>query len=277
MFWHSLRRRATPMILMTSATLIAESAPAQQAATKTKVCVAPAATARPGEATLRPVYATLEPRNKKSGPINTYLATLLQEIALAFAAPDSALPLLNYSFDLRLHKDGRLTEARPIESHIPSAMAEATIRAIDSTSSRGGIGPVFVDMDNDPLPVRMTFRLGVRTSDMSVLFYRLAYPAFFEFEIDKPALSIPGNPAPRYPEALREEGIEGEVLVQFVVDTLGQADMRTFRLLGPSRVYREFVQSVFQNIPKMKFSPAEYRGCKVRQLVQLPFAFKLNW
>jgi TonB family protein len=277
MFWHSLHRRVTAVILGMSAAWITESALAQQTATKAKRCIAPAATARTVETTLRPVYATLEPRNKQSGPINMYLATLLQQIALAFAAPDSTLPLPNYSFTLRLHKDGRLTDARPVESHIPSALAEATIRAIDSISSQGGIGPVFVDIDEDPLPVRMTFRLGVRTSDMSVLFYRMVYPAFLEFEIEKPALSIPGNPAPRYPEGLRDEGIEGEVLVQFVVDTSGRADMRTFRLLGPSRVYREFVQAVFDNIPKMRFTPAELGGCKVRQLVQLPFAFKLNW
>jgi hypothetical protein len=64
--------------------------------------------------------------------------------------------------------------------------------------------------------------------------------------------------------------------VQFVVDTLGRADMRTFRLLGPRQVYREFLQAVIDVLPRMRFSPPLYRGCKVKQMVQLPFAFKLN-
>jgi hypothetical protein len=29
-------------------------------------------------------------------------------------------------------------------------------------------------------------------------------------------------------------------------------------------------------LPKMRFFPAERRGCKVRQLVQLPFGFRLS-
>ena len=64
--------------------------------------------------------------------------------------------------------------------------------------------------------------------------------------------------------------------MQFVVDTLGLADMRTVRLLGPRQVYREFLQAVIDVLPKMRFSSAVYRGCKAKQMVQLPFAFKLN-
>ena len=122
----------------------------------------------------------------------------------------------------------------------------------------------------------MVFRLDARKSELNVPFYRLRFPAYLEYETDKPALSVPGNAPPKYPPELREANIEGEVLVQFVVDTLGRADMRTFRLLGPPRVYREFLQAVIDALPKMRFTPALYRGCKVKQLVQLPFAFKLR-
>jgi protein TonB len=132
-------------------------------------------------------------------------------------------------------------------------------------------------MEEDPLPLQMVFRLNDRKRETNVPFYKMRFPAYFEYETDKPALAAPGNPSPRYPHELRELNIEGEVLVQFVVDTMGRADMSTFRLLGPPRVYREFVRSVLNVLPKMRFTPAERRGCKVKQLVQLPCAFKLNW
>ncbi|MDQ6830482.1 MAG: energy transducer TonB [Gemmatimonadota bacterium] len=48
---------------------------------------------------------------------------------------------------------------------------------------------------------------------------------YFEFEVEKPALAKEGNPSPRYPAALRARNIEGQVLAQFLVDTLGRADM----------------------------------------------------
>ena len=224
----------------------------------------------------RPVYGTLQAENDSTRTVTMYLATLLQEVARVFVPPDSLPPLLTYAFTLRLHKDGRLSDTQPFESEIPPALAQATIRAVDSASRLGGIGPAFFEMKSDPLPLKMVFRLDAPTSELNVPFYQLRLPALLQYETDKPALVLPGSPAPRYPETLREAFIEGEVLVQFVVDTLGLADMRTVRLLGPRQVYREFLQAVIDVLPKMRFSSAVYRGCKVKQMVQLPFAFKLN-
>lgn len=242
----------------------------------TSGCVPKGQIARIHEVPSRPVYGRLEADTDSSRMVRMYLATLLQEIARVFVPPDSIPPVLTYAFTLRLNQDGRLTDVQPFGSQIPTALADATIRAIDSASRLGGIGPAFFEMKPDPLPLRMTFRLDEPKSELNVPFYSLRFPAYLEYETDKPALSLPGNAAPRYPPELREENIEGDVLVQFVVDTLGHADMRTFRLLGPPRVYREFVQAVIDALPKMRFSPAVYRGCKVKQMVQLPFAFKLR-
>jgi TonB family protein len=274
--WHSLRRHPSVALGLALLSLVTPVASAQQNPATTPACVPHGEVLRKVDMPTRPVYATLQARNDTTRSVTMFLATLLQEIAFVFVPPDSVAPLLTYSFTLRLHKDGHLSDARPVESHIPSSLAEATIRAIDSASRLGGIGPAFFDMREDPLPLQMVFRLNERKTETNVPFYQMRFPAYLEYETDRPALSVPGNPAPRYPNELRELNIEGEVLVQFVVDTLGQADMRTFRLLGPSRVYREFVQSVINVLPKMRFSPAQRRGCKVKQLVQLPFAFKLH-
>ncbi len=97
---------------------------------------------------------------------------------------------------------------------------------------------------------------------------------YFEFQVTKPVRHAPGSAAPRYPPALKAAGVDGEVLVQFVVDTLGAADLRSFRVLKAS--HGDFTESVKAALPEMKFVPAELRGRKVRQLVQQPFVFAIQ-
>jgi TonB family protein len=97
---------------------------------------------------------------------------------------------------------------------------------------------------------------------------------YFEFQVDKPAVAYPDNPAPRYPELLRTAGVEGTVLAQFVVDTAGHPMLDTFKVLRSA--HDLFTQSVRDALATMRFSPAEIGGRKVRQLVQMPFPFTIK-
>lgn len=97
--------------------------------------------------------------------------------------------------------------------------------------------------------------------------------AYFEFQVEKPVLAGENNPAPEYPPALEKAHVEGEVLLQFVVNPDGRADMRTFKVLKSSNDL--FTQAVKGVLPSMHFVPAEVGGRKVRQLVQMPFGFKV--
>ena len=67
--------------------------------------------------------------------------------------------------------------------------------------------------------------------------------------------------------------MEGDVLVQFVVNPDGRADLRTFKVLKSSNDL--FTQAVKEVLPSISFVPAEVGGHKVRQLVQMPFGFKV--
>lgn len=98
--------------------------------------------------------------------------------------------------------------------------------------------------------------------------------AYFEFQVDKPVTVADGSAAPRYPQILRQAGVEGELLVQFVVDEHGRADPTTFQALKTS--HDLFTASVFEALPGMHFVPAEINGRKVRQLVQQPFVFAIQ-
>ena len=97
---------------------------------------------------------------------------------------------------------------------------------------------------------------------------------YFEFQVEKPVVPAPGSTAPRYPDMLRQAGVEGEVLAQFIVDTTGRAENGSLKILKSS--HDLFVQSVKNALPNMKFIPAEVGGRKVKQLVQQPFTFSIS-
>ncbi|MEO7964733.1 MAG: energy transducer TonB [Gemmatimonadaceae bacterium] len=97
---------------------------------------------------------------------------------------------------------------------------------------------------------------------------------FFEFQVEKPVQALPGGSQPRYPDILRQAGVEGEVLAQFVVDTLGRAEMNSYKVLKTT--HELFGTAVKNALPGMKFIPAEVGGRKVRQLVQQPFTFAIS-
>ncbi|MEK0430488.1 MAG: hypothetical protein RL139_292 [Gemmatimonadota bacterium] len=98
--------------------------------------------------------------------------------------------------------------------------------------------------------------------------------AYFDFQVEKPVAPIPGSGAPRYPDILRSASVEGEVLAQFVVDTLGRVEINTFKVIRKS--HDLFEASVRAALPAMRFLPAEVGGRKVKQLVQQPFVFALQ-
>lgn len=97
---------------------------------------------------------------------------------------------------------------------------------------------------------------------------------YYEFQVEKPVSQIPGTGAPRYPDALRSSGVEGEVQAQFVVTEDGRADVSTFKVLKASNDL--FASAVRSALPQMRFYPAEVGGKKVKQLVQQSFQFKLD-
>src|SRR5687767_2256609 len=97
---------------------------------------------------------------------------------------------------------------------------------------------------------------------------------YFEFQVEKQVAPAPGNAGPRYPDMLRSANVEGEVLVQFVVDTTGRVEQGSVKVLKTS--HDLFTNSVRSALSNMRFYPAEIGGRKVKQLVQQPFNFTLT-
>lgn len=94
------------------------------------------------------------------------------------------------------------------------------------------------------------------------------------WQVEQPAMALPGSPTPRYPDLLRAAGVEGEAVMAFVVDTTGRVDPASITVLRTT--HELFAAAVRQALPTMRFVPAEVDGRKVRQLVQQPFVFAVR-
>ena len=181
-----------------------------------------------------------------------------------------------------LDKQSR-TPLRHIEVRlIPDTGATSTVlaRATTDTSgdfyldapARGGYRLAFAL----PSATLLSSTFVVQDQDVQHEYQLDTQPArtYFDFEVEKAVWPMPNQPHPHYPETMRQAMTEGTVLAQFVVDTLGQAEIETFKVLRSP--HPDFTRAVWSNLPALRFTPAELGHHKVRQLVQEPFVFCLN-
>ena len=96
---------------------------------------------------------------------------------------------------------------------------------------------------------------------------------YMEFQVEKPVEKIGGD-APEYPPMLKDQGVEGQVLAQFVVNESGRYEAGTLKILNSTN--SAFTAAVKEALPRMKFSAAQIGGKKVQQLVQMPFQFHIS-
>lgn len=92
--------------------------------------------------------------------------------------------------------------------------------------------------------------------------------------VDQVPRMIGSTAAPRYPAALRDAGLPGRVVVRFVVDTLGRAELGDVVIVEATHAL--FAESVRNALERYRFSSGEVEGRKVRAMVQLPFTFSLR-
>lgn len=219
-------------------------------------------------------------------PLGTTLSIVLH-VALAAAAlrfTHHDAVALEKPDEVVVRHDARRDEPEPVRKTMPTTPQQST------ASYRGFqlvIAPVVIPMDippvdlnaaaTDPADFTGTAAPGGRGAgdpNGVPLLGGDGDAPLFEFQVDKAAAARPESARPPYPEMLKASGVEGEALVQFVVDTLGRAEPGTFKVLAATQ--DAFGASVLSTLPRMRFLPAEIRGQKVRMLVQQRFAFSLN-
>jgi hypothetical protein len=83
----------------------------------------------------------------------------------------------------------------------------------------------------------------------------------------------PGSRYPRYPLILLEAGVEGSVVVSFVVTEDGVADLASLKVL--ERTHDLFAVAVREALPGMRFTATSGVSKLVPQRVEQPFAFTI--
>jgi TonB family protein len=91
----------------------------------------------------------------------------------------------------------------------------------------------------------------------------------------QPASLAQGSATPRYPDPLRSSGRDGRVEIEFIIDTLGRAEVASVAVRHSDDA--AFTQAVMSALPRMRFVAARRGdGARVRQRVAQVFEFSLQ-
>lgn len=80
---------------------------------------------------------------------------------------------------------------------------------------------------------------------------------------------------PRYPRDLRAAGVTGELVVAFVIDATGRAELRSVSFVEPASD-PGFHAAVCDHLRQARFVPSHAAGVPRRALVFVPFQFWLG-
>lgn len=92
--------------------------------------------------------------------------------------------------------------------------------------------------------------------------------------VDRAAAPRTDNGSPPYPLSLRSAGLEGDVRVRFIVDTVGRVEPASIEILQATHPL--FGSAVATWLLRTRYSPAEVAGRFVRQLVEQRVSFTLT-
>jgi protein TonB len=82
------------------------------------------------------------------------------------------------------------------------------------------------------------------------------------------------GPMPRYPEILKQAGIDGHVVVEAIIDTTGHAERGSIRILSSTN--QLFEQPAKECLAATLFKPGKIAGRAVRVRIQQPFNFSVT-
>ncbi|MGH2830980.1 MAG: TonB family protein, partial [Actinomycetota bacterium] len=81
------------------------------------------------------------------------------------------------------------------------------------------------------------------------------------------------GPPPRYPPHLQQSGIEGVVMLQAVLDTVGRAEPGSVRIVSSTN--SGFNASAIESVNRSEFQPARLNGIAVRVMIQIPVSYTM--
>lgn len=100
---------------------------------------------------------------------------------------------------------------------------------------------------------------------------RISMTALFPGKIQEPIIIV--APEPVYPDTAKKDGIEGKIVLRFVVDERGFVHKPKVIDTEP---YGVFEESALSAITKFRFIPAKRNNIPIESIVYLPIKYKIN-
>jgi hypothetical protein len=168
----------------------------------------------------------------------------------------------------------RFTASKRVSAIAPKAMRASLIPGFDSAAiaaiaDMGRFHDVLVPPGGDD-----SMRVDVRISTDSTADARRMIVASFPRMPVIDAVPKRENPPAAFPEDERADSVtSGEVVLRFVVDRWGTADLATIELVRATSL--SFARAAIVALPTQRFEPATIRGCAVGQAIDYSFSFVL--
>ena len=187
-------------------------------------------------------------------------------------------PIFDGETVLELAPTGRITITRVIPAIDAPDLLPAVGRAVSSADSAELFVETAAALTDTPVVVHLrVFGTGSHLPapiDSTAPVITVAEQTVALTRAEVPALAVAGAGAPRYPPNQRSAGAWGAVMMQFVVDTRGQADVTSVRVLFST--HADFTRSVLDALPRMRYIPARVSGCAIAGWVRQRFEFRLE-
>lgn len=225
------------------------------------------------------------------------LQAIAEEVRQSFGSPDGATPVdarltwrqLDGMRVLTAHRDGRWTRdsvsdmATATDSTESAAML-AVERGIDATFAFGASRFRWpADLPGDRFEARLSLEVAPElpapeaAPSAAIRVFSIRHP------VERPAQAI-NNRAPAYPDDALNSGVNGTVILRFVIEATGRVRMASVREEWPEsltrprgdarRWYDAFLAAALTSLANARFRPAELGGCKVPRLVTQAFVFE---
>lgn len=158
-------------------------------------------------------------------------------------------------------------EEKPPEPEAPPPPPKGFQTLMAPVSIPTSIPPINLNETFDPrnftgVGVEMGTAKGVENMDLTQV--------FIEAVVDEPPERI-SFPQPDYPRMLLEARIEGQVVLEAVIDTTGHAEPPSIKVISSTN--RAFEAPARDALRRALFRPGRVRGQPVRVLVHLPLRF----
>ena len=181
------------------------------------------------------------------------------------ALPGPASARVEFTID----RQGDVKEGTLTEYSGPAWFAEQVLGTLASASLTRSVPPMPRGLDGRSIDLVFEVR-AAPAEGWRPFPLRLAVDTSM---VDSFAMTMPGMRPPKYPVVPRAQGVNGDVLIEYIVMPDGRADMTSVSPV--TMTTPEFLHAVLDVLPTHRFITARLGDCTVPSWVKQPFSFRV--